>query len=392
MTVEAVSKMSGDQDVEAAVKNRYADGAAEVQAALCCPIDDYNPELLEILPDEILEKDYGCGDPSKFVNKGDVVLDLGSGGGKICYITSQLVGPEGEVIGVDFNPAMLDLARKYEKEMGDVIGWHNVSFRKGRIQDLALNLDLLQSFLDSNPVPDLEGLDAVQAEEQRLRSEAPLIPTGSVDIVLSNCVLNLVSNSDKKQLFEEIFRVLKRGGRVAISDIVCDEDVPEHLQADPELWSGCISGAFREDAFLKAFEEVGFYGVDMVKREEEPWQVVEGIEFRSVTVTAYKGKEGPCLERNQALIYKGPFKQVLDDDGHFYERGQLTAVCEKTFDLFSKAPYSQHFYPVQPRVEIPADQAQEFDCDRVATRSPKELKGLDYSDTTQNCGPSSGCC
>lgn len=391
MTVEVVSKMSGDHDVEAAVKDRYADGAAEVQAALCCPIDDYNPELLKILPDEILEKDYGCGDPSKFVKRGDVVLDLGSGGGKICYITSQLVGPEGQVIGVDFNPAMLNLARKYKQEMGDTIGWHNVSFKKGRIQDLALNLDLMQQFLDANPVTDLQGLDNVRAEDERLRREAPLIPTGSVDIVLSNCVLNLVSNSDKKQLFDEIFRVLKRGGRIAISDIVSDEDIPDHLQADPDLWSGCISGAFREDAFLKAFEDAGFYGVELVKREQDPWRVVEGIEFRSVTVTAYKGKEGPCLERNQAVIYRGPFRRVLDDDGHTYQRGQLTAVCEKTFDILNKAPYSDHFYTLQPRVEIPADQAADFDCDVDSVRDPKDLKGSEYRETVDACGPS-GCC
>ena len=92
----------------------------------------------------------------------------------------------------------------------------------------------------------------------------------SVDLILSNCVLNLVEPGAKVALFAEMFRVLKKGGRVAISDIVADEDVPEHLQQDPELWSGCISGAFREDAFLKAFEEAGFHAVAIEKRDEKP--------------------------------------------------------------------------------------------------------------------------
>ena len=84
------------------------------------------------------------------------------------------------------------------------------------------------------------------------------------------------------------------------------------MQDDPELWSGCISGAYREDLFLKAFEDAGFHGIEIVKRDVEPWQTVNGIEFRAVTVQAFKGKEGPCLERNQSLVYRGPFKSVRD--------------------------------------------------------------------------------
>jgi len=99
-----------------------------------------------------------------------------------------------------------------------------------------------------------------------------------------------------------------------ISDIVSDEDVPERLQNDPALWSGCISGAMREDRFLQAFVDAGLYGAQVAAYQTEPWAVVEGIEFRSVTVVAHKGKEGPCLERHQAVVYRGPFKEVVDDD------------------------------------------------------------------------------
>src|SRR5690606_37591131 len=195
------------------------------------------------------------------------------------------------------------------------------------------------------------------ATADQLRSESPMIADHSVDCVVSNCVLNLVRPQDRRQLFSEVFRVLKRGGRAAISDIVSDEDVPAHLQADPEHWSGCISGAFREDRFLEAFEEAGFHGIEIAARQRTPWRTVEGIEFRSLTIVAHKGKQGPCLERNQAVIYRGPFKKVEDDDGHTYFRGERMAVCDKTYHLLQRAPYSGLFDAIDPLKEIPLDAA-----------------------------------
>ncbi len=108
-------------------------------------------------------------------------------------------------------------------------------------------------------------------------------------MVVSNCVLNLVRREDRQRLFAEIFRVLRRGGRAAISDITCDRPVPERLQQDPTLWSGCLAGAFVEEEFLAAFESAGFCGLRIVDRQERPWATLEGIEFRSLTVEAYKG-------------------------------------------------------------------------------------------------------
>ncbi len=205
--------------------------------------------------------------------------------------------------------------------------------------------------------------------------------------------MNLVETRLKKQLFEEIFRVLKKGGRAVISDIVSDEEVPLRLQEDPTLWSGCISGAYTEEGFLKAFEDAGFYGIEILKRDEEPWQTVEGIQFRSVTIQAWKGKQGPCFERNQAVIYNGPFKKVLDDDGHPMERGKRYAVCDKTYQIYRRAPYSEHFTFVDPLEEIALDDALPFDCTRTAERHPKETKGQDYTATTaatNACDPD--CC
>ncbi len=387
--------MPYDLDVEAAVRDRYGNAANEVENALCCPVE-YDPQFLKILPDEIIERDYGCGDPSKFVKTGETVLDLGSGGGKICYIASQIIGESGKVIGVDTNTEMLALANKYVGEMAEKIGYGNVEFHYGKIQDLKLDLALVDEFLKENPIKTADDFSAYESFVTKLKSENPLIADDSIDVILSNCVLNLVKPEFKEQMFAEMFRVLKKGGRVAISDIVSDEDVPEHLQNDPELWSGCISGAFREDLFIEAFEEAGFYGIEIVKRDEKPWRVVEGIEFRSVTVVAYKGKQGACWERNQAVIYRGPWKKVIDDDGHVLERGARMAVCDKTFQIYTKEPYADQIIPIEPLENISFEDAKEFDCRRTAKRNPRETKGLEYNLTdlsgAEGCAPGENCC
>jgi SAM-dependent methyltransferase len=216
-----------------------------------------------------------------------------------------------------------------------------------------------------------------------------------VDVIISNCVLNLVREEDREQLFREMFRVLKRGGRVAISDIVSDEPVPEKMKQDSELWSGCISGAYQEAAFLAAFERAGFHAIAFDKYGAQPWKTIRGIEFRSVTVTARKGKQGPCLERNQAVIYKGPWRKVEDDDGHTLLRGQRVAVCDKTYHILTGAPYSEQIIPVRPLKETPLNKAKPFDCGHVALRPPAETKGKRYRKTTNAekvCAPGSGCC
>ncbi len=204
-------------DVERAVRERYAAAARAREAALCCPVA-YDPRYLDAVPPEVLERDYGCGDPSPHVRPGDTVLDLGSGGGKIWFIAAQIAGPEGRVLGVDVNDEMLALAR--------------------------------------------------------LRAEQPLVPDASVDFVASNCVLNLVREDGRRQLFRELHCVLREGGRIAISDIVSNEDVPAALRDDPELWSGCVSGAFREDALLRELEEVGFQGIALESWNDEPFRVL----------------------------------------------------------------------------------------------------------------------
>lgn len=371
-------------DVQASVLDRYSQGAKQREAALCCPVN-YDQNLLKLLPQEIIEKDYGCGDPSRYVREGDVVLDLGSGAGKICYMAAQLVGERGHVIGVDMNDDMLALARKYQPEMARKLGSDRVRFVKGKIEDLAFDPDALEDYLKAHPVRNAKDLSALQAWQSAQRNKQPLIADASVDLVISNCVLNLVDEAHKQQLVREIFRVLKPKGRVAISDIVSDETIPDHLKHDPMLWSGCISGAFQEQEFLRSFQEAGFLAVNYDKWDAEPWQVIEGIEFRSVTLTAVKGAGTACLDYGHAVIYRGPFSSVTDDEGHVYPRGERMAVCERTYTLLTEGPYKEYFIGIAPT----AAREPAAWCATAGTLRPAaETKGAMHA---QACA-TTGCC
>lgn len=356
---------------ESAVLERYSKGAQEKQEALCCPVD-YDTSLLELLPGEVIEKDYGCGDPSRYVQEGDVVLDLGSGSGKICYMAAQLVGDKGRVIGVDMNDDMLALARKYQGEMAEKLGNDRVRFVKGHIQDLALDHDAVDNWLIENPVSNAAELARHEQWKQEQKQHRPLIADNSIDLVISNCVLNLVDDSQKRQLVEEIFRVVKPGARIAISDIVSDEVIPQHLKDDATLWSGCISGAFQEQEMLAVFLDVGFQSVSFDKWSAEPWNVIENIEFRSLTLTAVKPESSECLDRGHAVIYRGPFNFVRDDEGHEFPRGERMAVCERTFRFLTEGPYKENFIGIRPadeRIAVPW-------CAPHGTRRPaSETKG-----------------
>ncbi len=351
---------------ESIVKERYSAGAKTREAALCCPVD-YNPEYLKIIPVEVIERDYGCGDPSRYVRAGETVLDLGSGTGKICFIASQVVGKSGRVIGVDMTDDMLEVARRNAPVVAERTGFANVEFRKGRIQDLALDLEAMDAALGSKKISSgttfLEALDMAAS----LRVAQPLIASDSIDVVVSNCVLNLVDHTDRVQLFAGLYRVLKAGGRAVISDIVSNDDIPDELAADATLWSGCISGAYREDSFVDAFIEAGFHGVRILKRDDEPWQTVAGIEFRSLTVEAWKLPEEKEEEEAEghAVIYKGPFSYTADDTGHTFERGAATLVPAGLWHTLRKEPYAEQFYFIDPH-GTPSEQSNQRRPDPAA--------------------------
>lgn len=370
-------------NTETNVSERYAEGAREVQPSLCCPVE-YDTALLTLLPGEIIDKDYGCGDPSRYVREGDTVLDLGSGGGKICYMAAQLVGDKGFVIGVDMTDEMLALARKYQGEMAEKLGGDRVSFRKGYIQDLALDLAAREQFLADNPDASEA---AITAWEQEQKSSSPLVADNSVDIVVSNCVLNLVDEAHRTQMISEIFRVLKPGGRVAISDIVSDDVVPAHLKADATLWSGCISGAFQETAFVQAFLDAGFVDAAYDKWDEEPWQVVEGIEFRSVTVLATK-PEGAGVDAGHSVVYRGPFASLTSDEGVVFKRGVRTAVSVGEWERLAQGLAKDSFVFMAPGGCCKS--IREMPASRV--RAAADSKGQAHRIGNVESGNTGGCC
>lgn len=257
-------KKNKDINTETIVLERYTKASSNTEKELCCPVS-YDSKYLEVIPQEILERDYGCGDPTKYIKEGETILDLGCGCGKNCYIASQIVGPKGKVLGIDFNTDMLLLAKKHQGEVVNKIGWNNIEFHLSKIQDLNL-------------------------------SNKPLIKSGSIDTIISNCVFNLVPHEEREKLFTEMIRVLKQGGKAAISDIVSDKEIPKNMKNDPELWSGCISGAFQENDFLGAFKKADFSNVEIVKYDKKPWKKINEIEFRSITIIAYKEKKSSTHE------------------------------------------------------------------------------------------------
>jgi SAM-dependent methyltransferase len=239
------------------------------------------------------------------------------------------------------NDDMLALARRFREEIGSRIGWHNVEFRKGRIQDLALDLDEFDHFLRNQPIGTAADWLAAQRHAELLRSQSPMVATESIDVVLSNCVLNLVQPGDRRQLFSEVFRVLRPGGRAVISDIVSSAPVPGHLRGDPELWSGCVSGAFEEPELFTAFEDAGFIGLNVIDRQPAPWMVVEGIVFRSLTLQAMKPAIASGTETHGEVIYRGPWRQVVDDGGTELHRGRRTLVTGDTLARLRGEPYAE---------------------------------------------------
>lgn len=319
-------------------QGRYGEAANTVDDNLCCPVT-YDEDRLSHIPQAILDVDYGCGDPTVFAKPGDTVLDLGSGSGKHCFMLAKTVGESGHVIGVDKTPEMLLKSRNAIPEVMSRLGFTtpNVTFRHGNIENLRIDKDLLERELEGASITDYDSLESLAA----VLASQPMIPDESIDLVVSNCVLNLVADNRKRMLLDELYRVLKCCGSVAISDIVAEGEITEEMKAIPDLWTGCLAGAWRRDAFHAAFEEAGFIGMQEVKSYF--WKEVGGVPFHSVTIRAWKGDDVPCGPKTRKALYRGPFAEVADDEGHVFERGVWTPVCDDTADTLAREPYNISF-------------------------------------------------
>jgi len=216
----------------------------------------YPAQELAALPDSVTGASLGCGNPLAIaeLQPGEVVLDLGSGGGIDCFLAARKVGPEGSVIGLDMTPDMIKLARRNAKKIGAT----NVDFRFGEMEDM--------------PLPD-----------------------ASVDAVISNCVINL--SPDKDSVFRETYRVLRPGGRLSVSDIVVDGDLPQAIRNNLDAWAGCVAGALDEADYLARIRAAGFERVEVLSRDYADLE--ETAEWEDVQVIV-AGADGQPLEGEEA--------------------------------------------------------------------------------------------
>ena len=230
--------MNTDAQLKEIVKQKYSEIALqdkETNQSSCCGAGGCSTEVYNIMSDDYTTLDgynpdadlgLGCGLPTQFanINKGDTVIDLGSGAGNDCFVARAETGETGKVIGIDFTPAMIDKAR----ENAEKRGFNNVEFRQGDIEKMPVTSNV-------------------------------------ADVIVSNCVLNLVPNKDG--VFKEIFRVLKPGGHFSISDVVLVGNLPEPLRKDAEMYAGCVSGAIQKQEYLELIRQNGFQNITVQKEK-----------------------------------------------------------------------------------------------------------------------------
>ncbi|SMO47673.1 arsenite methyltransferase [Gracilimonas mengyeensis] len=240
------TKKKSAEELKETVRKKYAEiseQGKDYNARSCCGAGGESTKVYNIMTDDYGEVEgynadadlgLGCGLPTQFakIKKGDYVIDLGSGAGNDCFVARHETGAEGKVLGIDFTESMIAKARKN----ADKLGFNNVEFRYGDIEDMPVSDDV-------------------------------------ADVVVSNCVLNLVP--DKPKVFSEIFRVLKPGGHFSISDIVLEGELPEALREDAEMYAGCVAGAIQKEVYLDHIKEAGFENITIQK--EKPIEIPEDI-------------------------------------------------------------------------------------------------------------------
>ncbi len=230
--------MTNEEQIKEMVKQKYSEIALQENASgcSCCCTDDCSTEVHSIMNEDYKDLDgynpdadlgLGCGLPTQFakIKKGDVVIDLGSGAGNDCFVARAETGETGKVIGIDFTPAMIEKARINTEKRG----FNNVEFRQGDIENMPVN-------------------------------------DNAADVIVSNCVLNLVPN--KTAVFNDIYRVLKVGGHFSISDVVLVGELPEKLQTTAEMYAGCVAGASQKSDYLNFIKQAGFQNI--VIQKEKP--------------------------------------------------------------------------------------------------------------------------
>jgi arsenite methyltransferase len=308
-------------DTVKAYYGRVLKSSADLQTSACCLAETLPRHVADVLRQvhpEVQERFYGCGSPLPPALAGATVLDLGCGSGRDCYVLSKLVGPQGRVIGLDMTAEQLAVARRHQDFHAAAFGWRNTEFRQGYIEDLR---------------------DAGIAD-------------ASVDVVVSNCVLNL--SPDKPRVFREIFRVLKPGGELYFSDVFADRRVPQPLAEDPVMLGECLGGALYIEDFRRLMSESGCRDARVVSSaplalNSAALEAKAGnIRFSSTTIRAFKLElEDRCEDFGQVATYRGTapeFPHAFDlDDHHHFEAGKPMLVCGNTADMLARTRYAPHF-------------------------------------------------
>ena len=317
-------KNSDKEDVSRKdVQNFYSKAALTAQESLCCPTQ-YDSGELSHIPKEVLEISYGCGSPvgKAGLQEGQTVLDLGSGGGIDCFIAAKCVGKTGRVYGIDMTEEMLNVARQNADQVVKNLGYNNIEFKQG--------------FLENIPIEDM-----------------------SVDLVTSNCVINL--STKKGEVFKEIHRILRNKGRFLIADIISEAEVPEEMRNNKELWGECISGALTLQEFLNFARDNQFNGLHIQK--DYLWKEVAGIKFYSYTIegSKFSSRENPCDSNSVFATYAGPFDTVVFQ-GTKFQLGVTVEIDRNTAAMMSSHSYSGQFIITDPEIEKPTESNSETSC------------------------------
>ncbi len=309
------------------VQNYYGKvlgSSADLQMTACCSAEAMPRHLLPILKEihpEVTDRFYGCGSPLPSELEGRTVLDLGCGTGRDCYLLSKLVGPSGKVIGIDMTDEQLSIARRHVDYHTEKFGFAkpNVEFVKGYIEDL----------------------------------ESVGIQSGSVDVIVSNCVVNLSPAKDR--VFSEVFRVLKEGGEIYFSDVYADRRIPEDVRVDPVLLGECLGGALYTEDFRRIMNRVGFSDFRFLSKaklgvENPALRAKVGmVQFYSITARGFKlpHLEDRCEDFGQSAYYLGTISETPEafvlDDHHRFQAGVPLRVCSNTALMLSGSRLGKHF-------------------------------------------------
>ncbi len=320
--------MKTETDIHDSIKEYYGRvlaGTKDLKTGACCSPNDLSPSLRAILSDinpEIVERFYGCDAPIPPAIEGKTVLDLGCGTGRDVYLCSKLAGPSGQVIGVDMTEEQLEVARRHVESQTERFGLP------------APNVVFLQGYM--------ENLRAMGIKDH------------SVDVVISNCVINL--SPDKDLVFSEIFRVLKPGGELFFSDVFADRRIPSNLARDPVLLGECLAGAMYLEDFRRMLLLQGIRDFRVVKKapiaikDDEIENKIGMVNFVSLTIRAFNltSLEDRCEDYGQVAWYLGTLKDAphsfVFDEHHEFLTSKPTLVCGNTASMLAETRFAPHFH------------------------------------------------